>query len=61
MATAITAYFCGIDRDLRPSDISDVLRRLKFVGGHPQIVKVADSEVRDFLVAAVTRQAERTR
>jgi len=45
-----------IDADMRPSDIADTLRRLKFGPGHAQTVRVADAEVRDFLVAAVTRQ-----
>ena len=50
-----------LDRDMRPTDIADALRRLKFERGHAAIIKVADAEVRDFLVVAVTGQAERSR
>jgi len=50
-----------LDADMRPSDIADSLKRLRFVPGRAQTVRVADAEVRDFLVAAVTRQGERTR
>jgi hypothetical protein len=48
-----------IDQDMRPSGIAAALKALRFATGHAQIVRVADSEVRDFLVAAVTRQGER--
>jgi hypothetical protein len=50
-----------LDADMRSSDIADVLRRLTFQGGRPETVKLIDSDVRDFLVAAVTRQSERSR
>jgi len=51
-----------LDRDMRPTVIADTLRRLRFDRhGRAQIVEIADREVRDYLVAAVTRQAERAR
>jgi hypothetical protein len=51
----------ALDQDMRPCDIATVLRRLKFQGGRPETVKLIDSETRDYLVAAVTRQGERSR
>ena len=52
----------ALDQDMRPSDIADVLRRLKFDRrGGAQILKVADPEVRDYLVGCITRQGERSR
>jgi hypothetical protein len=48
-----------LDADMHPSDIAAALKGLCFVSGHAQIVRIADAEVRDFLVAAVTRQGER--
>jgi len=35
-----------IDADMRPADIADTLRRLRFGPGHAQTVRVADAEVR---------------
>jgi hypothetical protein len=49
----------ALDQDMTPGDIAAVLRRLTFAGGRPATVKLIDSETRDFLVAAVTRQGER--
>jgi hypothetical protein len=51
----------ALDQEMTPGDIAAVLRRLKFAGGRPETVKLIDSETRDYLVAAVTRQAERPR
>jgi hypothetical protein len=48
-----------LDADMTPADIADTLKRLHFTGGTLTIK--LDKDVRDFLVAAVTRQAERTR
>jgi len=48
-----------LDADMTPADIADTLRRLHFTGGTLTIR--LDKDVRDFLVAAVTRQGERTR
>ena len=48
-----------LDADMTPADIADTLRRLHFTGGMMTIR--LDREVRDFLVAAVTRQGERSR
>jgi hypothetical protein len=48
-----------LDADMTPADIADVLKRLHFTGGTLTIR--LDKDVRDFLVAAVTRQGERTR
>jgi hypothetical protein len=48
-----------LDADMTPADIADTLRRLHFTGGTLTIR--LDKDVRDFLVAAVTRQSERTR
>jgi hypothetical protein len=50
-----------LDADMTPADIADALRRLKFERGRAVTIKLADAEVRDYLVAAVTRQGERTR
>ena len=46
---------------MTPGDIADTLKRLKFVGGRAATIKVADAEVRDYLVGCVARQGERTR
>jgi hypothetical protein len=48
-----------LDADMTPSDIANVLRGLKFARGHPETIKLIDSDVRDYLVRAVTRQGER--
>ena len=44
---------------MTPADIVDTLKRLHFTSGTLTIK--LDKDVRDFLVAAVTRQAERSR
>ena len=41
-----------LDEDMRPSDLVDVLRRLKF--DEPYCVVWLDRPVRDFLIAALT-------
>jgi hypothetical protein len=46
-----------LDADMTPGDIADTLKRLHFTGGTLTIK--LDKDVRDFLVAAVTRQGER--
>jgi hypothetical protein len=48
-----------LDADMTPADIADTLKRLHFTGGTLTIR--IDKDVRDFLVAAVTRQGERSR
>jgi hypothetical protein len=48
-----------LDADMTPGDIADTLKRLHFTGGTLTIK--LDKDVRDFLVAAVTRQGERSR
>jgi hypothetical protein len=56
------AAFDGIaklDASMKPADLAFVLQNLRFRNG-TQTVKL-DREVRDYLVRAVTRQAERTR
>jgi hypothetical protein len=46
---------------MTPADIAATLKRLKFARGHPETIKLIDSDVRDYLVRAVTRQGERAR
>jgi hypothetical protein len=48
-----------LDADMTPADIVDTLKRLHFTSGTLTIK--LDRDVRDYLVRAVTRQAERTR
>jgi hypothetical protein len=48
-----------LDASMKPADLAFVLQNLRFRNG-TQTVKL-DREVRDYLVRAVTRQAERTR
>ena len=51
-----------LDADMTPADIANTLKRLKFDRrGGAQILKVADPEVRDYLVGCITRQGERSR
>ena len=45
--------------DMTPTDIADTLKRLHFTCG-PLTIRL-DKDVRDYLVAAVTRQGERSR
>jgi len=48
-----------LDADMTPGDIADALKRLRFTS-YTLTIKL-DKDVRDYLVRAVTRQAERTR
>jgi hypothetical protein len=48
-----------LDADMTPADIVDTLKRPHFTSGTLTIK--LDKDVRDFLVAAVTRQGERSR
>jgi hypothetical protein len=49
-----------LDADMTPADIVATLKRLHFISGPLTTVRL-DKDVRDFLVAAVTRQGERSR
>ena len=49
-----------LDADMTPADIADTLKRLHFTRGTLITIRL-DRDVRDFLVAAVTRQGERSR
>ena len=49
-----------LDADMTPADIADTLKRLNFTRGTLITIRL-DRDVRDFLVAAVTRQGERSR
>jgi hypothetical protein len=48
-----------LDADMTPADIVDTLKRLHFTSG--MLTIKLDKDVRDFLVAAVIRQGERSR
>jgi hypothetical protein len=50
-----------IDADMRPCDIADALKGLRFASGHAVTIKLADPETRDYLVGCIARQAERSR
>jgi hypothetical protein len=49
-----------LDADMTPADIVDTLNRLHFTSSTLITIRL-DRDVRDFLVAAVTRQGERSR